>query len=190
MMANEERAKRYGTVIGPLLARAELSPLGSGEPTSAMEPRLRNLQPGDLFPDRPIRDLSMARAVLSALWLYHNFLDESHAISQSIATPTGSLLHGIMHRREEDYSNAKYWFARVGRHPIDATLENGVRELLKNRKGDHDWLAEFLRPWSHAEFVDFVAKVNGDRDETERICEEIQDLEWWCVFDYAYQGAG
>ena len=49
----------------------------------------------------------MASACLAGLWLYHDYLDESHAVSQSIHTPAGSYWHGLMHRREPDFANPK-----------------------------------------------------------------------------------
>ena len=45
----------------------------------------------------------MAACCLCGLWLLHDFLDESHSLSQEITTDTGSYWHGIMHRREPDY---------------------------------------------------------------------------------------
>ena len=53
----------------------------------------------------------------AALWLYVDELDRSHVISQGIENSTGSFWHGIMHRREGDFSNSHYWFHRVGKHP-------------------------------------------------------------------------
>ena len=60
----------------------------------------------------PERSRQLLRSV-ALLW--HDHLDASHTISQGIETREGSWLHGIMHRREPDYGNAKYWFRRVGR---------------------------------------------------------------------------
>jgi hypothetical protein len=54
----------------------------------------------------------------SALWLLAGELDRSHGISQADDSPEAAYWHGIMHRREGDFSNAKYWFRRVGRHPV------------------------------------------------------------------------
>jgi hypothetical protein len=45
-------------------------------------------------------------------------IERSHSISQNIENLEGSFLHGMMHRREGDFSNAKYWFRRVGNHPV------------------------------------------------------------------------
>lgn len=58
----------------------------------------------------------------SALWLLAGDLDASHQISQAIDSAEGSYWHGIMHRREGDYSNAKYWFRRVGQHAMHGQL--------------------------------------------------------------------
>lgn len=60
----------------------------------------------------------------AGLWLYVDDLDRSHRISQQIDDTTGSFWHGIMHRREGDFSNSHYWFRRVGNHPAFADIPN------------------------------------------------------------------
>lgn len=56
-------------------------------------------------------------ALLAGLWLYLDNLESSHTISQRDASPVGAYWHGIMHRREGDFSNAKYWFRQTGSLP-------------------------------------------------------------------------
>ena len=45
---------------------------------------------------RPVVSRQDASALLAGLWLWHDFLDESHAISQNLPTPTGSLWHALL----------------------------------------------------------------------------------------------
>ena len=54
----------------------------------------------------------------AGLWLYVDNLDRSHTISQSLDGTTGALWHGIMHRREGDFSNSHYWMRQTAGHPL------------------------------------------------------------------------
>ena len=70
----------------------------------------------------------------SGLLLLWDFLDESHAISQTMegkGTPrTADYWHAIMHRREPDPDNAAYWFRRVGKHPAFQSLSVNLTRWL------------------------------------------------------------
>ena len=124
-----------------------LMPLDQGEPNRAAFDQLRALDEARLFDGQAVRHRELARACLAGLWLYHDFLDEAHRISQSLHGREGSYWHGIMHRREGDFANAKYWFRRVGRHPIHEALNLSARALARDAAADpFDPLIERLEP--------------------------------------------
>ena len=96
-------------------------------------------------------------AIKAGLWLYVDDLDRSHAISQGIDTPSGSFWHAIMHRREGDFSNSKYWLRMVGSHPVIEAI-------------GYD-------PY------DFVDACQSDRDQNSPALVEMQRKEWKALFD-------
>lgn len=65
----------------------------------------------------------------AAALLYHDHHDPAHDIVQDLSDADGALIHAILHRREPDYWNAKYWFRRVDMHPVYLSLGRRVRDL-------------------------------------------------------------
>jgi hypothetical protein len=179
----------YGSVFGPLLAAAPLNELGPGTPFRAKEAELRKISADAAFVPNPIIDRPMAELCLAGLWLMYDFLDESHTISQSIENASGSYWHAILHRREPDYSNAKYWFRQVGRHPIFSSLA-AVAQGLAAVEPDKA-VAHFAdsSPWEPNRFVDLCAAVAAGRAGCERFCRAVQQRECRLLFDYCYHAA-
>ena len=171
-------------------AAHEPSPLGPGTPDESCRHELASLDVRHIVAENPLVDRDMATCCIAGLWLLHDFLDESHAISQGIPNQSGSFWHGIMHRRERDYSNAKYWFRRVGDHPTFSRLCREVRELAGIGAVDKRWrfLAEQER-WDPFAFVDACEAAIGSAGPAEALCRQVAQCEWQILFDYCYQRA-
>ncbi len=181
----------YGPIFAPLLATDRRRPLDAGTPESAARAVLNSLSTSAAFAHARIADGDMAACCMSGVWLLHNFLDESHTISQGIETPSGSFWHAIMHRREGDYSNAKYWFRHVGRHEAFESLGQRAGELAAIR-GDTSAI-QTLTPegaWDPFAFVDLCqSTVRGGNTAHLDLCREIQQAEWELLFDHCYRAA-
>ncbi len=151
-------------------------PLGPGAPAAAGVRLLENVPLADIFaPHRVVHD-EYAQACWAGLWLLANELDRSHRVSQDLPTQEGSFWHAIMHRREPDAWNSKYWWRRVGNHPV-------LRELADRAP------TEGYAYSNPAAFVDFVENVRGTQSADEEIAVRVQYLEWRLLFDYCYQRA-
>jgi hypothetical protein len=177
----------YGPVIASVLKESRLMPLGPGSPNAKVQTQLKALTLEQAFSHVAIRDQDMAKCCLAGLWLYHDFLNESHTLSQEIQTTSGSYWHGLMHRREPDYSNAKYWFQRVGDHPIFEALAADAKEIAAGDSGEAAKLLHRQNTWDPFAFVDLCEKAAGS--PSEMLCRRIQQREWELLFDYCYPQA-
>lgn len=165
--------------------------LGPGKPQRERRTQLVGLDDATLFAGAKVRDANLAACCRSGLWLVFDFLDESHQISQDIATVEGSYWHGIMHRREPDYMNAKYWFRRVPRHPVFEELGDTARALFRTH-AETDPYAEFLehvQPWDPLAFVDLCEAIAKGKAHCEALARDVAMSEWRLLFTHCYEGA-
>jgi hypothetical protein len=165
--------------------------LGPGHPDPALRNQLASLDDTTLFHGQPVRHRTLARCCHAGLWLVCDYLDESHTISQEIATAEGSYWHGIMHRREPDYGNAKYWFHRVPRHPVFESLGEAARALFA-KHATTDPYAEFLeheQAWDPLAFIDLCEAIACKQARCERLAREVAMAEWRLLFAFCYEGA-
>lgn len=169
---------QYGPVFAEWINTKEYSPLDHGNPLSKKSPPTV----AEAFAHTDIADHDLAEACVAGVLLLHNRLDDSHTISQNIDTPEGSLWHGIMHRREGDFWNSKYWFRQAGKHPIYKTL------------GEHSECGELPELVSKGVFkpdvfVDLAEEAVGAGREDDDALIWIQQIEWETAFNYCFSRA-
>ena len=164
----------------------------SSELTDALEAASLN----ELFQGATLKNTTFGEAIKSGLLLWNDALDESHTISQGLADPTGSYWHGLMHRREPDYSNSKYWFGRVGSHPIFPELRESALQLFKATANPSSALAEIGRTlaveesWNAHQFIDWCqAAEAAPYSDATRFLQQVQAEEIKQLLAYSYRNA-
>lgn len=151
--------------------------------------------------DRDIAELPEEgawRTVKAGLHLWNESLERSHELAQELPDRTGSYWHGLMHRMEPDYDNARYWFHRVSDHPAYADVQRAAAEYLRagglaqvaeaDVKGKLESIAGAAR-WQPFVFIDAVerhmSRAWTEKDAgTESVLREIQRLEIKALLAY------
>ena len=196
---------RFGTIskeplsdrVGP---RTELrSPIPERESDAPdwLRKEILNMSESDLVPDAT--SMVDALAVKSGVLLMHDFLEASHSISQSIEgeglNQNGDYWHAIMHRREPDFGNSKYWFRRVGSHPVFSQLASISRDVVENSDSPviREWAHRILSPrWDPVAFVDLCEEVhepNRQGSELHEFVEQIQMREMMLLLRQSWEDA-
>lgn len=152
------------------------------------------------FPDSTAGKGTVSRidgvALHAGLYQWHDFLDECHALAQSIEgegrNHLGDYWHAIMHRREPDYSNAKYWVRHVGRNPVFEPLAQRAAEILDSESSSEarKWCSRLQTRagWDPFAFVDLCEHC-AEKEETSLglAARRIQQQEMALLLDLTYR---
>lgn len=144
----------------------------------------------------PVREMDEARLALAGLWLWHDALEASHEICQSIETSGGSYWHAILHRREGDFPNARYWLRRAGGHGSFGAIAARVGAMIGELPVDKGMLRLVSGSgagarWDPGALVDLVEEEEGAgvASERRRLVVEIQRAEWRTLFEHHVRAA-
>lgn len=136
-----------------------------------------------------VSDRLMAQAVRAGLLLVVEAWDEAHEVAQELETVEGSYWHGIVHRLEPDAGNAKYWFRRVGTHPVFVRLGEWDSRLPPSAKQVFDTLVS-PGAWDPFTFIDVcIRNADAGSSDPYPALVTLQAREVRALLDYCVRNA-
>jgi hypothetical protein len=109
--------------------------LGSDPRAGVLPEKVLNSKLSAILKSSSVANQELLRALIL---LWHDHCDSAHSIAQAIENPNGAYLHGIVHRREPDYWNSKYWFRQIGQHPALAIIGSRLRAEANSSPSPRD----------------------------------------------------
>jgi len=109
-------------------------------------------------------------------------IDAAHRIFQDAPSDLGSYWHGMVHRREGDFDNARYWFRRVGTLGCSATLHRAASEVSADVARQSGW-GPYL-------FTGQCEQARFGAVELIPDLVKIQQIEFETLFDYCWRQSG
>ncbi len=163
----------------------ELPELSAGPRSKVLETRSLNRQLDQLLDGRALPDESSALLRAVAL-LYHDQHDPAHDLVADRNDVTSAFIHGILHRREPDYWNARYWFRRCEMHSAYSILAGNIARW--NGPGEPETIRGLILPGSFDPFAFVDACERHARDPVNSpavsILRKIQHAEFEAMVQY------
>ncbi len=147
----------------------------------AFSGRVREASDETIAGGAAIRDARMLALVRGALLCAGDVLEAAHKIFQNEPSSLGSYWHGVMHRREADFDNARYWFRNAGTLPPFDKMHDAAREYSATMARQNSW-----DPYL---FTGMCEQAKFGAEELVAECLALQRVEFEVLFDYCWRQA-
>ncbi len=174
---------RYSDFVDRIFLNPDLHrKLHPKEPVSwDFSSRIREATDEVLTGGAPVRDARVLALVRGALLCAGDVLDAAHRIFQDEPGSLGSYWHGVMHRKEADFDNARYWFRTAGRLPCFDKMHAAAREESPHMARQPSW-----DPYL---FTGLCEQAKFGAEEFTKECLALQRAEFEVLFDYCWRQA-
>ncbi len=141
--------------------------------------RIRGADDAIISGNQPLNNAEMFALVRGGLLYAVDAIDEAHAIFQGAKGDLGSYWHGMMHRREGDFDNARYWFRRAGVLPVFSEMHREAAEVsaLMGRQTN----------WDPYLFTGECEQARFGETESLKELANLQRAEFEVLFDYCWR---
>jgi hypothetical protein len=144
-----------------------------------------------------LRSQSEVMSVRAGLYLIHDYVDDAHQLAQAAddvgSNTTASYWHAIVHRREPDYDNARYWFRRIASHAVFDLIARDVSEFWNDSEFRSrlscDRLLDSHGRWDAMAFVDLCQECGKDWSDRAQAAARLQEIEMRRLLEYTCQVA-
>jgi hypothetical protein len=173
--------KTYSDFVDPILrADGLLQKLMPAEPLDYdLLFKLRAADDAAISGQRSIGKPPMFTLVRGGLLYALDAIDEAHKIFQDSSGDLGSYWHGMMHRREGDFDNARYWFRRAGVLPVFDALHSAASE--------HSAVMARQPNWDPYLFTGECERARFGEEESLKELAMLQRVEFEVLFDYCWR---
>ena len=180
------RHQRYPDAIQRLFLHDE--PLAVAFPTAPADYerviRLRETPDETLFAGATLPasgDTHFVPLVRAGLFYHHNALDDAHRLVQEATGDEAAYWHAMIHRRERDFENARYWLRRAGEQPPFAEMQARAADASANMGRQMGWDPFLL--------VHLAEQLRFGAEELQPEVVGLGRVEFEVFFDYCFRRA-
>jgi hypothetical protein len=146
----------YSAFITDFLREAKLPRISADDPP----PDKRLIAKVATAKDQEIADTrsSDVGCIRSLLFIAAGGIDQAHRLAQELSTSVASYIHGMVHRIDDDFDNARYWFRRARVDPAAAEMYRRAAAHSVTVASHPSWDPSFVTDMVEASRIEGVSE--------------------------------